>query len=110
MALESERQRRLTDALTMFGWRWVAFRPARTERGWRTALSGNAGWPDIAAAHPQHGLLFMEVKRDGGKATPEQVMWLEVLEWSGETAMLVDSDEAEVEAMRLISGGRVTAS
>ena len=46
---EYQRQKRLTDALTLFGWRWVHSRPAITAKGWRTALEGSPGFVDILA-------------------------------------------------------------
>ena len=30
------------------GWRVCHFRPARTAMGWKTAIQGHKGWPDLA--------------------------------------------------------------
>jgi hypothetical protein len=42
---------------------------------WMTAISGNAGFPDLVLAHPERGVLFIELKSDTGKLTPGQVAW-----------------------------------
>ena len=66
------------DLLNIFQWRWCHFRPARTEHGWRTAVSGYKGFPDyIAARLPR--LIIFELKSEKGKLTPEQAEWLELL-------------------------------
>ena len=38
---------------------WMAFhpRPARTAHGWRTALSGDPGYPDLTLAKAGHPLI-----------------------------------------------------
>ena len=46
---EAQFQNAVTEALTVFGWRWIHFRPARSEKGWRTPLSGAPGFPDLCA-------------------------------------------------------------
>jgi hypothetical protein len=56
-------------------WRAVHYRPARTNRGWRTALEGHAGAPDIIAVHPILGVLLIEAKSAKGRLEPEQVEW-----------------------------------
>ena len=37
------------------------------------------GYPDLTMAHPDHGLIFAELKREGGKPSPEQEDWLATL-------------------------------
>ena len=34
----------------LYGWQVCHFRPAKTARGWRTAIQGHVGAPDIIAA------------------------------------------------------------
>ena len=59
-------------------------RPARTNRGWRTALMGNPGFSDICAVHRVSGrLLFAELKVGNHKLTAEQEQWVEALRAAG---------------------------
>ena len=74
---EEDFSTQVEDALTRFGWRWMHQRPAKTDKGWRTALSGHKGFPDYVAVHEQKKrLLFIELKGDTGKTSPEQDEWL----------------------------------
>ena len=51
--LESEFEDAVITAAQLGGWRVHAERPARTAHGgWRTAVKGDTGWPDLALAHP----------------------------------------------------------
>jgi hypothetical protein len=79
---ERDFQQTVTDALTAFGWRWIHFRPARTERGWRTAISGSPGYPDISAVRGKR-ILFIELKAMNGKMRDEQRAWLSALGAAG---------------------------
>lgn len=65
----------ILDALARAGWKACHFRPARTAYGWRTAVQGHAGAPDIIAVHPDRGVLLIEAKSDRGALRPEQVEW-----------------------------------
>ena len=72
--------------LDLFDWRWCHFRPARTEDGWTTALSGFMGFPDYIAVKEslrKQRLLFFELKSEKGKLTKNQNDWLEALKKSG---------------------------
>jgi hypothetical protein len=54
-------------------------RPALNRRGeWRTPIQGDAGFPDIVLARDGR-IIFAELKRTGGRPTPQQQMWLETL-------------------------------
>lgn len=80
------------------GWLVVHFRPARTEQGWRTPLSGHKGFPDLVLARDQV-VLITELKTEKGKVTKEQERWGEAI---GETYRLwrpSDLDEIK-EALR----------
>jgi hypothetical protein len=79
---EREFQKAVTDSLSVFGWRWTHFRPARTERGWRTPLSGARGYPDVTAVRAD-GVLFLELKAEQGRLTKEQSAWLAALGSAG---------------------------
>lgn len=51
------------------------FRPARTASSWRTALSGDKGFPDVVCAG-ERGTIFRELKSESGRLTAEQSEWL----------------------------------
>jgi VRR-NUC domain len=54
------------------------FRPARTEKGWRTAGAYDAqGWPDLVLVRDR--VIFAEVKVQRGRLQPDQVVWLDAL-------------------------------
>jgi hypothetical protein len=67
----------------IYGWLHVHFRPAKTERGWRTPGSGEllAGWPDLTLVHVRkRRLIFAELKRELlDDPSPDQVFVLDVL-------------------------------
>lgn len=60
------------------GWKCFHPRPARTAAGWRTALQGDAGWPDLVLCRPPR-LIIAELKTERGRVTPEQDTWLQAL-------------------------------
>ena len=74
-ASEDAFMRAVTEALTLFGWRWIHFRPARTTRGWVTALSGSPGFPDLVAVRGDR-ILYVELKAQKGALRDEQRDWL----------------------------------
>jgi hypothetical protein len=61
------------------GWRCHHQRPAMTRHGWRSPISGDAGWPDLVAVRPPR-VLIAELKIKRGRLTPDQIVWLELLE------------------------------
>jgi hypothetical protein len=64
------------------GYRKCHFRPARTRKGWRTAIVGDPGWPDVAIAG--HGrFILAELKSDSGAPTKEQETWHAALREAG---------------------------
>lgn len=59
------------------------FRPAKTERGWRTAVQADGkGYPDLTIVGPG-GVLFRELKSDRGQLSAEQVTWSARLKSAG---------------------------
>jgi hypothetical protein len=58
------------------GWRSHHGRPARTASGWRTAVSGDAGFPDIVLVHPVGDLIVAELKSERGQPDPAQRLWI----------------------------------
>jgi hypothetical protein len=75
---EREFQTVVVGAARVFGWRVAHFRPARTTHGWRTAMSGDVGFPDLVLARDGR-LLFVELKAAAGRTSPAQDRWLETL-------------------------------
>jgi hypothetical protein len=94
-SLISERdwQRQVTDAAELFGWQWAHFRPARTERGWRTPVSGpmGAGFPDLVLVRGER-LVFAELKSQDGRLRPEQRDVIESLRSAAECHVWRPSD------------------
>jgi len=68
----------IEDLLDILGYKWCHFRPARTEHGWRTALSGHKGMLDYIAVKDGRFLVF-ELKSDTGKVSSEQQDWIDKL-------------------------------
>ena len=62
----------------LFGWKIVHFRPARTERGWRTLMQGDTGFPDLVIARDGQ-VIFAELKSAKGRLRPDQEAWINAL-------------------------------
>lgn len=76
---EAAWQRRVTETLTYYRWRWCHYRPARTVKGWRTPLEGHAGCPDLIIAGFGH-VFVVELKTDApsSRLTGDQQAWIDV--------------------------------
>jgi len=72
---EAELAKGVEDLLTIFHWTWMHQRPAKTDKGWRTALTGTQGFPDYVAVRKGR-LIFIELKSDTGKLSVWQETWL----------------------------------
>ena len=87
-ATERDYESTIIEAAQLAGFLVHAERPARSARGWRTPLRGDAGWPDLVLVG--HGrLLVVELKRRPNRPTPEQTRWLQALTAAGVDARLV---------------------
>lgn len=60
------------------GWLAHHTRPARTGKGWRTPVMGDAGFVDVVAAKAGR-LLLIELKKAGGRLRPGQKVWAATL-------------------------------
>ena len=85
-AEKTKNERELTDLVVSLcdegGWLCHHDRPAKTDKGWRTAIQGDAGMPDIIALRGNR-LLVAELKHGRNKPTPEQELWLEAFRQVG---------------------------
>lgn len=70
----------------LYKWQAAHFRAARTEKGWRTPVQGDAkGFPDLLLTR-EGDLLFAELKSEKGKVSPEQQQWIDALKKTGHPA------------------------
>lgn len=86
--LEKDFAAQLEYLLDLYGWKWTHFRAAMRQSGtWSTPLSGDKGFPDYVAVRVPR-LLFAEIKSSTGRATREQLSWLDDLGESGAESYL----------------------
>ena len=78
----------------LYGWQVCHFRPAKTARGWRTAIQGHAGAPDIIAARNGR-VVGAELKVGNNKPTKEQLLWLH--HWGQDAYLWYPSDWQQIE-------------
>ena len=97
----------VADLLNLYQWRWCHFRPAWTQRGYRTPLQGGdadgfkgKGLPDIIAVRPPR-LIFAELKDQYSKPSPEQEAWLEDLR---ECVRNISMTPVEIAGTKIITG------
>jgi hypothetical protein len=77
---EAQFQAQVIQLARMNGWR--VFHPKKMQGRdgtWRTALTGDNGWPDLVLAHAKKGLIVAEIKADRGRLTQDQHAWLTAL-------------------------------
>ena len=76
---EADFQQAVIDAARYCGWLCSHFRPARTEKGWRTPVAADGmGFPDLVLVRDR--VLFVELKTDTGKLSAEQAIWRSMIE------------------------------
>lgn len=79
---EREFQRSVMDLAHLTGWETLHCRTSMQQDRYLTATTGTMakGWPDLVLAHPKkRRLIFVELKADKGRTTPEQNRVLGVL-------------------------------
>ncbi len=102
---EEDWEETVEQALLATGHRFAHFRPARTLNGWRTAMSGSPGFPDIVCFSAEGVLKVLELKRLRGRLAAEQTVWLELFRAADAvTAVLRPGDHAGLQ--RLLRAGR----
>ena len=73
-------------------------RETAKRRGWAIKLipATLVGFPDRVVLGPGPAIGFAELKKPGGKLTPAQVRWIQVLTDFGFIAKVIDSKEGAV--------------
>lgn len=95
LATELECTDAIIQAALLMGWCVHHDRPARTERGWRTAISGTKGFPDFLATRNGE-LVVAEFKRPPRRLDdPAQSKWLYEFHLAGVETHLVFVPGAE---------------
>jgi len=82
---EAEFQSQVVLVAKLHGWLVAHFGSSESADGsWRTTTRFDArGWPDLVLAHPDHGILFRELKTDNGTLSKAQIEWLDLLYTAG---------------------------
>jgi hypothetical protein len=80
----------------LYGWTVCHFRPAKTAKGYRTAIQGDAGFPDIVACRSGRKIVA-ELKVGTRRATPEQLQWLAA--WGADAFLWYPKDWDQIEAV-----------
>jgi VRR-NUC domain len=89
---EDELQHQVIKAAQLRGWRVAHFRKVRVQRRdgsvyWETPVQADgAGFPDLVLVKGK--VLWVELKADDGRLSPEQVAWLERLRAAGQEAFI----------------------
>lgn len=101
---EYECETTIIEAAKLGGWLVHAERPARSNRGWRTPIRGDAGWPDLVLVG--HGrVVVLELKRRPNQVTDDQGRWLEALRRAMVDARVVYvPDELDALVAELVTG------
>jgi len=76
---EAQFQEAVIEFARLHGWLVHAERPARSDKGWRTPVQGDAGFPDLVLARGSVTLVW-ELKSEKGKRSPEQEKWWKALD------------------------------
>ncbi len=81
---EAEFTRQVLQLCALHGWRTIHLRPARSLKGWLTAVAGDGvGFPDLLALRGSR-LIVAELKRDRTqKPTWAQEAWLAAFRLAG---------------------------
>jgi hypothetical protein len=80
---EAEFTRQVLGLAKVHGWRRAHFRPARTAKGWRTAVQGDGvGFPDLVLLRGDT-LVVAELKCGNNVLTSDQQTWLRAFKDAG---------------------------
>ena len=89
---ESELLAAVLELAAFAGFRCHHVRPAWSQRGYRTPLQGDKGFPDLCLCGHKR-LLIVELKSEDGEVTPEQWLWIEALTLAGIEAYIWRPDD-----------------
>ena len=98
---EDQFQSTVIEAAQALGWKVAHFRPAKTDKGWRTPVQADGkGFPDLVMVRTHDGrIIFAELKSDEGKLSDDQQDWLNSLDATGKVEVFTwrprDWDEIE---------------
>lgn len=71
---EDQFQKQIIDLAHLYSWKIAHFRPALTEKGWRTPVSADgAGFVDLVLVRDR--VIFAEIKSKSGRLTDQQRDW-----------------------------------
>jgi hypothetical protein len=74
MTREKTFQQNIITTARLLGWHHFAVRDSR---------GCPPGWPDLVLVHPEHGVLYRELKSDRGRLSLEQESWGALLTRAG---------------------------
>lgn len=102
---EAQWQDVVVEAARNLGWKAVHFRPAMVRQGrYATPAAYDAvGWVDLVLVTDAR-TLFVELKTDRGKTSPEQRLWAEWLEAAGQDVRLWRPRDWDVEVLPTLRG------
>lgn len=72
---EADFTTQVVELASLRGWLVTHSRPAMTAKGYRTAIQGHKGFPDVVACRGGR-LVVAELKSESGRFFAEQVAWL----------------------------------
>lgn len=100
-ATEGEFQEAVITLAKLNGWMVAHFRPARTENGWRTPMTGDKGFPDLVLARAGR-VVFAELKAHGKRLSKEQQDWAAALSGDNERAEVYTWRPTDMETVRVL--------
>ena len=98
---EAELLAAVIDLAHIYGWLAAHFRPCKTGRGWRTPVQGDGvGFPDLILTG-RGRVIVAELKRETGRATPEQLAWIAAFDDAGVASFVWRPGDLEAIAKEL---------